>query len=387
MGESIGGVGKVAADICASRDRLERRAYDTISAAYPGDRMTLAASIDLYRSSSTTCGTNGSGHHGGAFLAAGDQPSGHADRNPKRSETSAHATHPSPVHGVELGPYCRDRCRIQSTGKAGNDKKIAQGSLLRGALRILAGVEQTAERALRVRPRLIPGLSKVCVAMLLFCGVAAGQEAARGNAPDGAAIFSQRCSYCHGDRGQGLAAAVTIAGPSLQAEHDLGNVMTAVESGPSHMPAFSRVLTAQQIQAVSHYVTANLAVIPLTQGNIGEGGKLFRTNCAACHRTAVHGGVLAFAGRNAPELTDKSAALIAGAIRWGPGTMPAFPRAVLSDEQLASTVDYIRFVQHPPNPGGIPLKEVGPVAEGGLAALAALFVIGIAGWIERGGKG
>ncbi len=128
-------------------------------------------------------------------------------------------------------------------------------------------------------------------------------------------------------------------------------------------------------------------MIPLTQGDIGEGGKLFRTHCAACHRTAVHGGVLAFAGRNAPDLTDKSAALIAGAIRWGPGTMPAFPPSVLSDEQLASTVDYVRFVQHPPNPGGSPLKEVGPVAEGGVAALAVLFVIGIAGWIERGGKG
>ncbi len=236
-------------------------------------------------------------------------------------------------------------------------------------------------------PGVILGLLKLCFAMLLCCGIAVGQELTAGTAPDGAAIFSQRCAECHGDRGQGIAAAVTIAGPSLQAEHNLGNVMVAVESGPSHMPAFSRVLTAQQIQAVSQYVTANLAVIPLTQGDIGQGGQLFRTNCAACHRTAVHGGVLAFAGRNAPQLTDKSEALIAGAIRWGPGTMPAFPPSVLSDEQLASTVEYVRFVQHPPNPGGAPLKEVGPVAEGGLAALAVLLVIGIAGWIERGGKG
>jgi ubiquinol-cytochrome c reductase cytochrome c subunit len=153
------------------------------------------------------------------------------------------------------------------------------------------------------------------------------------------------------------------------------------------MPAFSRILTADQIRDVSRYVTSDLAVIPLVHGNIGDGGKLFRTYCAACHRTAVRGGVLAFAGRNAPALTDKSAALIAGAIRWGPGTMPKFPASVLSDEQLASTVDYVRFVQHPPNPGGDPLKQVGPVAEGGLAALAMLLVIAITGWIERGGKG
>ena len=153
------------------------------------------------------------------------------------------------------------------------------------------------------------------------------------------------------------------------------------------MPAFSRILEADQIRAVSQYVTSDLAVIPFPQGNIGEGGRLFRMYCATCHRTAVRGGVLAFAGRNAPELTDKSEALIAGAIRWGPGTMPAFPRSVLSDEELASTVDYVRFVQHPPNPGGEPLKQVGPVAEGGLAALVMLLVIGVAGWIERGGRG
>lgn len=266
-------------------------------------------------------------------------------------------------------------------------KSFSEHSLLRAALRIQAGVEHTRERESRLRPRLIPGWVKLCLAMLISCGVAAGQVQAAGRAPDGAAIFSQSCSKCHGDRAQGIAAAVTIAGPSLQAEHDLGNVMVAVESGPSHMPAFSRVLTAEQIRAVAHYVTNDLAVIPLTHGDIGEGGQLFRTYCAACHRTAVRGGVLAFAGRNAPQLTDKSEALIAGAIRWGPGTMPAFPSAVLSDEQLASTVDYVRFVQRPPNPGGYPLKEVGPVAEGGLAALAVLLVIGIAGWIERGGKG
>ena len=244
-----------------------------------------------------------------------------------------------------------------------------------------------AEHESREHVRIIAGSLILCVVLLICCSPAVGQQVESGTDQDGAAIFSQRCSMCHGDKGQGIAAAVTIAGPSLQAEHDLGKVMTAVESGPSHMPTFSRVLTAGQIRAVSRYVTIDLAVIPLMHGDIGEGGQMFRIYCATCHRTAVRGGVLAFAGRNAPALTDKSAALIAGAIRWGPGTMPAFSPSVLSDEQLASTVAYVRFVQHPPNPGGDPLKEIGPVAEGGAAVLATLVVIGMAGWIERGGKG
>jgi ubiquinol-cytochrome c reductase cytochrome c subunit len=207
------------------------------------------------------------------------------------------------------------------------------------------------------------------------------------DADDGAAIFSQKCATCHGDKGQGIAAAVTIAGPSLQAEHDMGDIMTAVESGPSHMPAFSRVLTVQQIRDVSHYVSGDIAVIPLAGGDLGDGGELFRANCATCHRTAVRGGALAFAGRNAPALTNKSAALIAGAIRWGPGTMPSFPRRVLSDQQLDSVVEYVRFVQRPPDPGGNPLKYFGPVSEGAVGACMLLSLIGIAMWIEKGGKG
>lgn len=215
----------------------------------------------------------------------------------------------------------------------------------------------------------------------------AGQQAGGGLPPDGAAIFSRKCAVCHGEKGQGVAAAVSIAGPSLQAEHEVGRVMTAVESGPSHMPAFSRVLTVPQMRAVSSYVATQIAVIPLSRGNVSDGGKLFRMYCATCHRTAVRGGALAFAGRNAPALTDKSAALVAGAIRWGPGTMPAFPSAVLDDRQLASVVQYVQFVQHPPDPGGNPLKYYGPVSEGFAAAAALLMLVGVAAWIERGGKG
>jgi len=234
---------------------------------------------------------------------------------------------------------------------------------------------------------MVPTLLRISLLGMLVSQFAAGQRVEGDPASDGARIFAQKCSMCHGERGEGIAAAVTIAGPSLQAEHEVGRVMTAVESGPSHMPAFSRVLSVSQIRAVSSYVSTQLAVIPLTGGDVGEGGKLFRVYCATCHRTAVRGGALAFAGRNAPALTDKSAALIAGAIRWGPGTMPAFPPAALDDRQLASVVEYVKFVQHPPDPGGSPLKYYGPVSEGFASAAALLMLIGVAGWIERGGKG
>ena len=249
------------------------------------------------------------------------------------------------------------------------------------------------ENVTRIPPSIAPGRSNAvwnvlwaALLMLLIAPLAAAQPL-NSLQSDGSAVFAQKCSSCHGDQGQGIAAAVTIAGPSLRAEHEVGQVKTAVEWGPSHMPAFSRILSAPQIDAVSHYVTTQLAVIPLSGGNLSEGGELFRADCATCHRTAVRGGVLAFAGRNVPALTDKSAALIAGAIRWGPGTMPSFPEGVLDDHQLASVVQYVKFVQHPPHPGGIPMKYYGPVSEGYAAGAVVLMLIGITGWIEFGGKG
>src|SRR5579872_4865746 len=140
----------------------------------------------------------------------------------------------------------------------------------------------------------------------------------------GAAIFAQHCAMCHGEHGEGVSALSSIAGPNLQAEHDLGQVLTAVEVGPSHMPSFARVLSVENMRTVAQYVTRHLATIPLQGGNIDDGGELYREYCSACHRTDVRGGALAFVGTNAPDLSDKSPALVAGAIRWGPGPMPAF---------------------------------------------------------------
>lgn len=205
--------------------------------------------------------------------------------------------------------------------------------------------------------------------------------------PNGTQIFMQQCAKCHGDHGEGVSALVTIAGPSLKAEHNPGRVMMAVELGPQHMPQFAYILSVEQIHAVSDFVAGKLAVIPTQGGNLSRGGELFQVYCASCHRAAVRGGALAYCGTNAPSLTSKSAALIAGAIRWGPGPMPAFPSSVLSDQDVASVVDYIRYAQRPTSPGGARLNWYGPVAEGFAAWVGVLALVFFTVWIERGGKG
>ncbi len=206
-------------------------------------------------------------------------------------------------------------------------------------------------------------------------------------APDGKEIFDERCSTCHGMNGGGVAAAVNILGPSLKAEHNEKWVLHRIRNGKGKMPTFSRILTPQQIQAVADYVTQNLAVIPLGGGKVSEGTKMFSAYCAPCHRTAVRGGALAFAGTNAPNLTDKSPAVVASTVRWGPGPMPSFPPSVISNQQLASIVKYVHSVQHPPSPGGFSVNFRGPVVEGFIGWIGVFGIIGFAVLVEKGGKG
>jgi quinol---cytochrome-c reductase cytochrome c subunit len=213
------------------------------------------------------------------------------------------------------------------------------------------------------------------------------QQPARGSSPDGQTVFVQNCAKCHGPEGQGVNAVVSIAGPSLQAVHDPQRVVEMVTNGKGIMPTFSRLLSAHQIHAVADYVTQHLAVISLKGGDLSEGGTLFREYCAACHRTAARGGALAFAGTNAPSLVGKMPSTIAGAIRSGPGPMPAFPPSVFNNQQLASIVDYVRYMQHPPSPGGMAMHFYGPVAEGLFAWIVVFILVGMTVWIEKRGKG
>ena len=234
---------------------------------------------------------------------------------------------------------------------------------------------------------LVRFIARAVLTILITASFAFSEQAPNSNQPDGKAIFSHRCAKCHGEHGEGVSATMTIAGPSLQAEHEHGEVMTALETGPSHMPNFSYTMSVEEMHAVADYVTQQIAVIPLSGGNISEGGKLFRDYCSPCHRTAVRGGALAYAGVNAPSLVEQSKAIVAGAVRWGPGAMPAFPTSVINDQQLDSIVEYVNYAQHPVSPGGSPLNWFGPVAEGFSAWIILFAVVALTGWIEKGGKG
>jgi ubiquinol-cytochrome c reductase cytochrome c subunit len=224
--------------------------------------------------------------------------------------------------------------------------------------------------------------------VLLFAlgitGVAYGAVAPAGKAQASAAassptsieagkkLFITNCGTCHGLTGEG-----TSDGPSLigvgaaSVDFQVGTGrMPAAASGPQ-MPAKKVAFTQEEIDLMAAYV-ASLGPGPAvpdesdydpSDGDIAEGGELFRTNCAACHNFAGEGGALT-RGKYAPDLTDVSPKYMYEAMQTGPQAMPVFNDDTMPPEQKRAIIAFVKNSQDEANQGGMPLGRIGPVAEG-----------------------
>ena len=128
---------------------------------------------------------------------------------------------------------------------------------------------------------------------------------------EGKEIFARGCSSCHGLNAEGAGIAPSLIGVGA------ASVDFQVSTGRMPMADMSQqamrkkpVYTDEQVAALAAYV-ASLAPGPAAitneelawerDGNIAEGGELFRTNCAMCHNFAGQGGALT-QGKYAPTL-------------------------------------------------------------------------------------
>ena len=208
-------------------------------------------------------------------------------------------------------------------------------------------------------------------------------------------LYLSDCAVCHGDDGRGTNRGPTLVGvgrASLDYQLTTGRMPiaaggaggrtgppapAAAQPGPGrspelvkrHQPAYSALTIAALTELRDGLTGGGGPDVPvLGEGDLAEGGKLFRLQCAACHAWAGDGGALVHV--DAPSLHSSTPEQIAESIRLGPGQMPAFGEAALTDEQLASVVAYVRHLNDVSDRGGRPLWHLGPVAEGGLALLA-----------------
>jgi ubiquinol-cytochrome c reductase cytochrome c subunit len=236
-------------------------------------------------------------------------------------------------------------------------------------------------------------LGLVGAAYAAFAPSRSAEAAAGGNSAvldEGKGLFITSCSSCHG-----LNASGTTSGPTLI---NVGAAAVDFQVGTGRMPAASppspqeprkRVMFNQdEVSALAAYV-ASLSpgpAIPTADqyapdGDMQEGGQIFRTNCASCHNFAGDGGALTY-GRYAVGLQSTTPKHMYEAMLTGPQSMPVFNDGALSPAQKKDVVTYLTAMQKLPDPGGNALGRLGPVTEGLLLWTVVLgALIGAAIWL------
>lgn len=184
-------------------------------------------------------------------------------------------------------------------------------------------------------------------------------------------IYSAQCATCHGSEGRGIQ---DVAPPIQDASPAL--VDFVIRTGRMPLPHQDArpirrepQLSAEERRAVVAYVRTFAEDEPevpapdLEAGDLGHGRELYESNCIACHSAFGRG--IAVSQRDvAPPLFAASPVEIAEAIRVGPGVMPVFGEESLSEEDVASVIRYIGYLEDRPTPGGLTIGRSGPVTEG-----------------------
>ena len=220
---------------------------------------------------------------------------------------------------------------------------------------------------------------------------------------EGRQLYATGCVSCHGDEGQGIEIVDGQAGgPSLENAGEAGAYyylstgrMPLADPGdqPTRKdPAYS----PEQIEALVTYVASlgdgpELPEVDVEDTDLAEGGLVYRANCQACHSASGSGGALSY-GEAAPRLADATPRQVGAAVRTGPGEMPVFGPDIITDDELADVAAYVRYLEKPDDPGGLPIGRTGPIPEGfvawlvGMGALLALvFWIGTRNPVEKPG--
>jgi len=194
----------------------------------------------------------------------------------------------------------------------------------------------------------------------------------------GQKLFAANCATCHGMNAEGVVgdSPADTSGPSLIG---VGAASVNFQVGTGRMPlAFQGPqgmkrepqFNEQQTLELAAYV-ASLAPgpgLPDSQylqgdGDVANGGTLFRINCAMCHNVAAAGGALT-QGKFAPPLTGVAPTHVYEAMVTGPQNMPVFNDANISPQDKADIISYLKFIEEQPAVGGLTLGSIGPVAEG-----------------------
>ena len=194
----------------------------------------------------------------------------------------------------------------------------------------------------------------------------------------GQELYNKSCISCHGANLEG----VEGRGPSLIG---VGEASVYFQVHTGRMPLVRQdadaavkptVFSDEEIDQLMAFVQANgggptLPSGDLRDGDLAEGGELFRLNCASCHNFVGEGGALS-SGKAAPSLQDASDLEIYTAMLTGPENMPVFGDNQLTSDEKRAIINYVQTIKEQADPGGAGIGRIGPVSEG-----LVIWVVGI----------
>jgi ubiquinol-cytochrome c reductase cytochrome c subunit len=233
--------------------------------------------------------------------------------------------------------------------------------LLAGALLALAAVLTLAAGPGRAGPTQSPSVAASSTPSATATGTDPGRE-----------VFLRDCAWCHGTDGSG-----THNGPSLTgvgesaADFYLRTGRMPLSSPDADVKAHAPAYDAKTIDALVRFIGglgAGPAIPQVAPGDLANGRVLYAENCAACHSGSGTGTIVS-GGQQAPDLWTTQDQQVAEAIRLGPGPMPHFDTAQLSDQDVDDIVSYVHQLGARQRIGGLGLDQYGPILEGVVALL------------------
>ncbi len=219
---------------------------------------------------------------------------------------------------------------------------------------------------------------------------------------EGAVLYGEHCSSCHGIDLKGTKGAPSLelaGGASVdfylttgrmpladkarenRAERNPQGSTVALGTQAYHGPA---LFDARQTAALDAYVSAHarqrIPIVPvrLAGATLQRGRSLYEDNCEACHGVAAQGATVGYQWTALP-LNRATPIELAEAVRIGPGVMPRFTRAELSDHDVDAIATYVRYLdENAQTYGGTVMDYLGPVSEG---AVSAVIGVGFLFWV------
>jgi ubiquinol-cytochrome c reductase cytochrome c subunit len=196
----------------------------------------------------------------------------------------------------------------------------------------------------------------------------------------GRELYNRSCITCHGSNLEGVPnrgpSLIGVGAASVYFQVHTGRMPLARQEADAQLKP--RVFSDEEIDRLMAFVQAKgggptLPSGDLRDGDLAEGGELFRLNCASCHNFVGEGGALS-SGKSAPSLENATDLEIYTAMLTGPENMPVFGDNQLTPEEKRSVINYVQTVQEQADPGGAGIGRIGPVSEG-----LVIWVVGIGG--------